>query len=44
MILTKELVIATDQCTELKSPGESCEDIYTIRILRAITVQDITGL
>ena len=28
MILTKELVIATDQCTELKSPGESCEDIY----------------
>ena len=28
MILTKELVIATGQCTELKSPGESCEDIY----------------
>ena len=33
MILTKELVIATDQCTEyqFKSsffPGESCEDIY----------------
>ena len=28
MILTKKLVIATDQCTELKSPGESCEDIY----------------
>ena len=30
MILTKELVIATDQCIEyqFKSPGESCEDIY----------------
>ena len=30
MILTKELVIATDQCTEyqFKSPGQSCEDIY----------------
>ena len=30
MILTKQLVIATDQCTEyqFKSPGESCEDIY----------------
>ena len=33
MILTKELVIATDQCTEyqFKSPffpGGSCEDIY----------------
>ena len=33
MILTKELVIATDQCTEyqFKSPffpGVSCEDIY----------------
>ena len=28
MILTKELVTATDQCTELKSPGVSCEDIY----------------
>ena len=33
MILTKELIIATDQCTEyqFKSPffpGESCEDIY----------------
>ena len=29
MILTKELVTATDQCTELKSPGVSCEDIYS---------------
>ena len=30
MILTKELVIATDQCTvyQFKSPGVSCEDIY----------------
>ena len=30
MILTKEVVIATDQCTEyqFKSLGESCEDIY----------------
>ena len=33
MILTKELVIATDQCTEyqFKSPffpGVSCKDIY----------------
>ena len=30
MILTKELVIATDQCTEhqFNSPGVSCEDIY----------------
>ena len=30
MILTKELVIATDKCTEyqFKSPGVSCEDIY----------------
>ena len=28
MILTKELVTATDQCTKLKSPGISCEDIY----------------
>ena len=30
MILTKELVIATDQCTEyqFRSPGVSCEDIY----------------
>ena len=28
IILTKELVTATDQCTELKSPGVSCEDIY----------------
>ena len=32
MILTKELVIATDQCTDreyqFKSPSESCEDIY----------------
>ena len=30
MILTKELVIATDQCTEyqFKSSGVSCEDIY----------------
>ena len=30
MILTKELVIATDQCTEyqFKSLGVSCEDIY----------------
>ena len=30
MILTKELVIATDQCTEyqFKSPGVSCEDVY----------------
>ena len=28
VILTKELVIATDQCTELRSPGVSCEDIY----------------
>ena len=30
VILTKELVIATDQCTEyqFKSPGVSCEDIY----------------
>ena len=32
MILTKELVIATDNCTEFKSPysyvGDSCEDIY----------------
>ena len=33
MILTKELVIATDQCTEYQFkapffPGESCEDIY----------------
>ena len=30
MIFTKELVIATDQCTEyqFKSPGVSCEDIY----------------
>ena len=30
MILTKELVIATDQCNEyqFKSPGVSCEDIY----------------
>ena len=30
LILTKELVIATDQCTEyqFKSPGVSCEDIY----------------
>ena len=30
VILTKELVIATDQCTELiiQSPGVSCEDIY----------------
>ena len=30
MILTKELVIATDQCTEyqFKSPGVSCQDIY----------------
>ena len=30
MILTKELVIATDQYTEyhFKSPGVSCEDIY----------------
>ena len=30
MILTKELVIATGQCTEyqFKSPGVSCEDIY----------------
>ena len=50
MILAKELVIATDRCTEyqFKSPffpGVSCEDIpATIKILRAITVQDITGL
>ena len=31
VILTKELVIATDQCTEyqFKSPGVSCEDIYS---------------
>ena len=28
VILTKELVIATDQCTELRSLGVSCEDIY----------------
>ena len=30
MILTKELVIAANQCTEyqFKSPGESCKDIY----------------
>ena len=30
VILTKELVIATDQCTEyqFRSPGVSCEDIY----------------
>ena len=33
MILTKELVIATDQCTKYRFkspffPGESCEDIY----------------
>ena len=30
MILTKELIIATDNCTEyqFKSPGVSCEDIY----------------
>ena len=28
MILTEELVIATDQCTEYHSPGVSCEDIY----------------
>ena len=33
MILTKELVIATDQCTEHQfklsfHPGMSCEDIY----------------
>ena len=30
MILTKELVSATDQCSEyqFKSPGVSCEDIY----------------
>ena len=33
MILTKELVIATDQCTDYQFkapffPGESCEDIY----------------
>ena len=30
VILTKELVIATDQCTEyqFKTPGVSCEDIY----------------
>ena len=30
VILTKELVIATGQCTEyqFRSPGESCEDIY----------------
>ena len=30
MILTKELVIAVDQCTvyHFKSPGVSCEDIY----------------
>ena len=33
VILTKELVIATDQCTEYQfktpfSPGVSCEDIY----------------
>ena len=46
MILTKELVIATDQCTEyqFKSPffpGVSCEDIYTIRIHRVMTGQDI---
>ena len=34
MILTKELVMATDQCGEYRFkspfyPGESCEDIYT---------------
>ena len=28
VILTKELVIATDQCTELRSAVVSCEDIY----------------
>ena len=30
VILTKELVIATDQCTkyQFRSPGVSCEDIY----------------
>ena len=28
VILTKELVIATDQCTEYPPFGESCEDIY----------------
>ena len=30
VILTKELVMATDQCTEyqFRSPGVSCEDIY----------------
>ena len=30
MILTKELVMATDQCTEyqFRSPGVSCEDLY----------------
>ena len=30
VILTKELVMAIDQCTEyqFKSPGKSCEDIY----------------
>ena len=48
MILTKELVTSTDNCTEyqFKSPysyvGESCEDIY--KNAKATSGQDITPL
>ena len=38
MILTKKLVIATDQCTEYQF--KPLVKISTIRIQRAITVQD----
>ena len=47
MILTKELVTATDQCTEyqFKSPFflVCLVKISTIRIQRAMTGQDIIG-
>ena len=48
IIYTKDLVTAVDQCTETQFatpffPGESCEDISTIRIHRTITHQDIIG-
>ena len=49
VILTKELVIATDNCTDyqFKSPfsyvGESCEDIYN-KNTKATSGQDITPL
>ena len=49
VILTKELVIATDNCTEyqFKTPfsyvGESCEDIYN-KNAKATSDQNITPL